>query len=337
MSGGSTPSFWTRLRRGLTDWLLEVLVPPILFILRHLPLAARCWLLQALVSCLTRMPGFRPQRQASLQLEQVLALPRSQALSSARQVFRRLAELVAVMLGPTPELLALAARTPVRGLSQLLTPLRRGQAVLLLTGHLGNWESMGGVLAQALAREGFTLHVVARPLRQPSLQRRLTALRNAQGIGLLLRGEEAAFVSLVERLKQPTVVAMLVDHDTRAPGLMVPFLGRPAHTVSGPVLLALRTGAAVVTGFSFHSGPGQWTVELAPLELPAAPALVPVGESGDPWEATPALEGWTQEALTRLNARISDAIRRDPAGWTWMHHRWRSISRGWFHPCPPPV
>ena len=333
--GVSQTPLRTRLRRGLTDGLLEVCVPPLLFVLRWTSRETRIWLLQALVSWLIRVPGFSPPRRACLQLEQRLALPPSQALSSTRQVFLRLAELAAVMLGPLPELLALAGRTPVVGLAHLLEPLRRGQSVLLLTGHLGNWESMGGALAQALAREGFQLHVVARPLRQPSLQRRLTALRNAQGIGLLMRGEEAAFVSLVQHLKTPTVLAMLVDHDTRAPGLMIPFLGQPAHTVSGPVLLARCTGAAVVTGFSFHSGPSQWKVELTPLDLPAAPLPGRLELSSPLWAPTPALELWTREALTRLNARIEAAIRRDPAGWTWMHHRWRSISRGWFHPNSP--
>jgi KDO2-lipid IV(A) lauroyltransferase len=86
----------------------------------------------------------------------------------------------------------------------------------------------------------------------------------------------------------------------------VPFFGRPARTPPGAALLALRTGAPVVTAFIERRPEGGHRVRFA---------------------AVPPVEGRGHGAVVALTARFTAAIeaqlRRAPAEWVWWHERWR--------------
>lgn len=340
MSPLTASSRWTLLRRWLTDRLLEGLVPPLLWALERMPFELRGRLLSLGGRWLSWPSRLNPLRntlaRASSQVEVALKLTRAQSHALVCEMMRRLAWMSCVLLEPVAARKERAQASPVQGLRHLLKPLQAGKGVILLTGHLGNWELMGGTLAHHLGRSGFQLEVVAKALRQPVLQRLLAARRHDLDIGLILRGSQASLEQLQARLQEPRVVAMLVDHDTRAPGMMVPFLDRLAHTVSGPIVLAAATGLPVVMVYSEWMSEGQWQVRLEPLVLPPLPSRCHVDHA-------PSLGPWLQEALRAMNEQLGAAIRRQPADWTWMHARWRSHSRGWLpsegfrQPSQPPL
>jgi KDO2-lipid IV(A) lauroyltransferase len=94
--------------------------------------------------------------------------------------------------------------------------------------------------------------------------------------------------------------------------MMVPFLGCPARTPSGAALLALDTGAPVITGFIRREGVGTHVLYISP------PLVVP---SEGPVDAR------VHAILAQANARIEAAVRAAPADWPWFHARWRSAGR----------
>lgn len=317
------PPFWTHLRRRLTDAGLVLVVPPLLFVFQHLPPAWTQALFQGLAPLALLSRKARARALQNLQTALSVSEGEAERLLTASLV--RLGTQLSLVLHAQPTQDWLEHNIRLEGLEHLLTPLRQGRSVLLLTGHVGDWELFGARLGLALLSEGFSLQVVYRALRQPRLNALLTQARNRLHIGLLERGRDARFPALRERLRAgggqgPEVVAMLVDHDTRAPGMMVPFFGRPAHTVSGPALLALQTGVPVVTGFCLRDADGRSRVTLDPFPLSPFPV-----SDVEP----PDLEAQVRQFLLALNARIEGAIRRDPTGWTWMHARWKSTSRRW--------
>src|SRR5439155_483362 len=97
------------------------------------------------------------------------------------------------------------------------------------------------------------------------------AARRRPGRGTLRPARPA----VAEALRRNRVVAMLIDQDTRGPGVFVPFFGRPAHTPPGAALLALRARVPVVSVFMERRPEGGHLVRVSPV-----PAELPRGRDG---------------------------------------------------------
>ena len=101
----------------------------------------------------------------------------------------------------------------------------------------------------------------------------------------------------------------VADQDARKSGVFVNFLGRPASTVRGPAMFAVRQNAPVIPGFIWRTSA---ITHHARLEAPLWP--------------DPTLEG--DDAITdltqRYTDRISEAIRQRPTEYFWAHRRWKT-------------
>lgn len=196
-------------------------------------------------------------------------------------------------------------RTEVDGLHHLREPLARGQGVVLLTGHLGNWEVGGASLA---VRE-IPLDVVARRQNNPLFNARLNRTREALGMRVVDRSGSTK--ALLRALRSGRVVALVADQNVITGGVFVDFFGVLAATARGPALLAQRAGAAVVfaTALRLPGLRSRYRVVLRPLEPP----------SGD-LEA----EAATRDLLRRYLSALEETIREAPAQYLWAHKRWKS-------------
>jgi len=179
---------------------------------------------------------------------------------------------------------------------------RGGRGVILLTGHFGNWEVLGAWIAQ----NGCPLKVVGRELFNPQLDQLLVNLRNQAGYTNIARGR--ATREIVRCLQDGFAVGMLIDQDTRVPGVFVNFFGRPTHTPVGPVLLAQKYGLDIIPVFMYLRDDLTYRIEcMPPIAL----------------EKT----GNIEEDLFNNTQKCSDAyeriIRRYPEQWVWMHKRWK--------------
>jgi KDO2-lipid IV(A) lauroyltransferase len=191
----------------------------------------------------------------------------------------------------------------VRGWEEIEKARAAGKALLLFTGHCGNWELLGA----AVNCRGLGMAVVARPLDEPIQQRLLTGLRERFGTPSIARGSEGAARQLLATLRRGGALGMLIDQDTKIDGVWVPFFGHPAFTPVGAAKIALRQNTAVIPIFIERLENGRHIVSLQPaLDLP-----------DDPTEAT---------AL--MTAKIEEQVRRRPEQWVWMHRRWRRQPEG---------
>src|SRR5439155_26161040 len=118
--------------------------------------------------------------------------------------------------------------------------LARGNGLIFVTGHLGNWE-LGGAY---LAARGVPMSVVARHMANPLVDRYLTKTR--ERIGLEVIHDEAAVRRVPRVLRAGRAVAFLVDQATIGlASTWVPFFGRLAKTPRGPAVFSLRLDAPV--------------------------------------------------------------------------------------------
>jgi KDO2-lipid IV(A) lauroyltransferase len=178
------------------------------------------------------------------------------------------------------------------------------KGAIFVTAHLGPWEMFG-----MLARHwGISLTSVYRPVKNPYIDRFMWRYRAAHGQTLVPK--YGAVPALLRVLRHGGYIALLVDQHAKDEGLWAPFLGRPASTTPAPALLALRTGAPIVTGYARRL-PGLYRFEVFCDE----PLYVrPTGDrSAD-----------VRNATVEVNRRLESYVREVPDQWLWMHRRWRT-------------
>lgn len=157
------------------------------------------------------------------------------------------------------------------GMDALRQALAKGNGVILVTGHLGNWE-LGGTL---LALDGWPINVVT--LEEPTTQLTLTrdAYRKRLGIRTIPVGESKntfAFLEMIAALKRNEIVCMLVDRPYGETGIPVSFFGRSTHFSSAPALLHQHTQAAILPAFVLHNSRGHYNAFAEPaLDLVSLP------------------------------------------------------------------
>jgi len=173
-----------------------------------------------------------------------------------------------------------------------------GRGVILITAHSGNWELLALKCSRVLGRMG----VVARPLDNPYMNRVLERVRAKFGNDVIYK--KGALRPLLKTLNQGGIAGILMDQAVlRDEGMIIDFLGRGAWTTRMPVLLARRTGAALVPLFIKRKGNGH-EIAIEP-EVPAS--------------------GTNEEVLRRLNSVIGSHIAENPSEWLWIHRRWKRV------------
>lgn len=194
-------------------------------------------------------------------------------------------------------------RTDTSGFEAFRAAADAGRGVVLLTGHLGNWE-LGGA---AIAARGLPLDVVGKGMSNRRFEATLFALRERLGMRVIEMGDASR--EALRSLAAGRVVAMLADQSAHGGGLLVPFFGRPAVTARGPALFALRSGAPAFVGFALRAeGPrARYRVVLEPLPLPASGVLEE-----------------DLRALTIAYTRaLENAVKAAPEQYFWQHRRWK--------------
>lgn len=223
-----------------------------------------------------------------------------------RELGRVLAEYPRLGARARPGAGAVAA---VHGEEHLEAAAAAGRGAILMSGHYGNFELMAAHLGHR-----HPMAVVTRRLRNPAVDRWLTARRREAGLGTI--PSETGVRDIYAALGAGRFVAMLADQDARRHGVFVPFFGRPASTAIGPARIALATGAPIIMGFNVRGPDGRHTIHVEPpltAEEPRSPDAA--------WRLT-----------ARHAAHLEAWVRRHPEQWFWLHRRWKTAA-----PDPSPV
>jgi KDO2-lipid IV(A) lauroyltransferase len=182
--------------------------------------------------------------------------------------------------------------------------MAQGRGVILCAAHIGNWELHGiahGFLFGAIG-------VVARPLDNPALDRRLCAFRGVGGNEIVYK--KRALAQVIRTLRDGRGIAMLLDQNVQEQdGIFINFFGRPAATTTVAAALALKTGCVLVPSHTEMTPDGRYRLHYES----------PVAVSPDA-ERTAEIARVTQE----LAARAEVWIRRIPGQWLWIHRRWKT-------------
>jgi phosphatidylinositol dimannoside acyltransferase len=180
---------------------------------------------------------------------------------------------------------------------------RRG--AIIVTAHLGSFE-LGAAMLRAYEP---SVHVVFRRDRLSSFERLRAEQRRRLGI------REAAlddgwdvWLRLREALRADEVV--MIQGDRVMPGqtgVRLPFFSGTVEFPTGPVKLAMATGAPLVPIYTVRDSPGRFRVHVdEPITVEPGPARWP--------EPHP--------ALLRLASSIQRIVARYPEQWLVLHRAW---------------
>jgi KDO2-lipid IV(A) lauroyltransferase len=223
------------------------------------------------------------------------------ARRSLRNFFRACAELLIAIKSSDNEL---KARIPILGRENLDAALAKGQGVVVLSAHLGNFFLLGG----RLALEGYETFVLVNQPRDGRFADMMDGYRRqVRQRSIHARPRREALRELNRVLRRNQVAVLIADEFRRGRGIETPFFAGTVISRRGPATLALRTGAAVVPACMVRQPDDGLKLIIEPeLELAKAG---PVAEQ-------------VQANTIRLTQWLERVVRRYPDQWNWMNIRW---------------
>jgi lauroyl/myristoyl acyltransferase len=129
----------------------------------------------------------------------------------------------------------------------------KGRGVILVTGHIGNWE-LGALF---FGRLGFKINVVTIPEGKERIDSIRGAYRMRQDIRtIVVDGSPFSSLEIVAALRRGEIVAILVDRWEGADGVPAKFFGADHRFPRGPFVLSRATGAPILPAFIVRDGSG---------------------------------------------------------------------------------
>jgi len=194
-------------------------------------------------------------------------------------------------------------------LRSLREELARGQGVIVLGMHVGQWDLALAILSGL----GFPVTVVMRREDEESA-RYAVAARDAAGLRVTYTGENPWLsVELRSALQRNEIVAMQGDRSYGDRTARVPLFGGPVEIPVGPWELARASGAPIVPAVLVFEGHRHYRSVFGEPIRPA--------EAGsDPEDS--------REGMARIAAAMESVIRRYPDQWFNFYDVWPQESRG---------
>lgn len=200
----------------------------------------------------------------------------------------------------------LKERVTLSGKAHLDKALSRGNGVILVSAHFGNFP----LLLAKLSLEGYKVSGIMRQMRDERVEKIFAAKRQRLNINTIYsQPRDACVNSTLQALRNNGIVFIPLDQNFGTAGVFVDFFGRKAATATGPVVLAQRTKASLLPCFIIRQKDNTNKIVFEPpIELK---------EASDPREAV-------RINIQRLTDIIESYIRKFPAEWGWVHRRWKS-------------
>jgi KDO2-lipid IV(A) lauroyltransferase len=147
----------------------------------------------------------------------------------------------------------------------LRDPIATKQGCIIALPHAGNWDHAAAYFCST----GITLTAVVEKLKPEAIFKKFLAYRQSIGIEAISHKEKTIPI-LMERLHQGKLIALVADRDMSRNGIEVNFLGGVAKMPAGPAILALKTGAPLVTAYIRYLEKGIEITFDETIKLPVA-------------------------------------------------------------------
>ena len=179
---------------------------------------------------------------------------------------------------------------------------KKGQGVVIVAGHMGNWE----LCAAYMAARGLPLDVITMHMANPLADRFLRRTRERLGARVVF-DDEAVRVT-PRALKEGRAVGFMSDQGAKGlASTFVDFFGRPAKTPRGAAVFALRGERPMIFVAAIREADGRYRFHAQE---------VPLATGGE-------REQNVDDTVRNYTRVIEEYVRRYPEQYFWQHRRWR--------------
>ena len=190
------------------------------------------------------------------------------------------------------------------GLEKVKAALAEGHGVVILTGHVGNWEWM----AASVALNGLPTTTIVKP--QPNAQhtRILNEYREMVGVEVFSRGT-SELLAAARALKKGKILGFLADQDAGPGGAFIDFFGRKASTPLGPAVFAHKFLSPIVPLFIVRREDGKHRLIVGDIMR---------------YEDTGNMDEDLLNLTKKMTKFVENVIRENPTQWLWFQKRWNT-------------
>ena len=179
--------------------------------------------------------------------------------------------------------------------------MKSGKGVIIAVPHAGNWDHAGAYFCAT----GIPLTTVAEHLEPEKLFKKFLTYRENIGMEVLDLNSRS-IATLSQRARAGKLIALVADRDISNNGVPVEFCRADAKLPAGPALLAIQTGAALITAYIRY--------EVEGIRIIFGPEIL-VPNTGD---VSQKVKFMTQEIANRFGAQLQ----KDPVDWHMLQRIW---------------
>lgn len=190
----------------------------------------------------------------------------------------------------------------IKGLEHLHAAQAQGKGVIIFLPHQGPFD----YTAQCMGVKGYDITIPVESLEDQRMLNLTLELRGSHGIHHMPVAENTSMRTLVQKLRNNKIVMIVADRAVKGRSVEADFFGAPAKLPIGPIKLAQRTGAALVSAHAYRTPQGLAIGQFLPLSL----------------EMTDEQRADTDYMLRAFIEKIEGVIREHPEQWVAFTPIW---------------
>lgn len=202
----------------------------------------------------------------------------------------------------------------ISGWENITNALRLGRGLLFISGHIGNWELAGRVIAS----RGIPISVVIKRIHNGLVNNHINKIREANGIKIIYK--KRALRPTLTAFKNNEAVVTLIDQDARKDGYKLNFLGKEGSLHTAFVRLAMKYDTPIVFGAALVNNDGSYNFIF---DKPVIPSEFTVNDT----DTTPETSAKEIAIAKHFHNRLEYYVKQYPEQWFWMHNRWKGIKK----------
>ncbi len=277
------------------DWVVDRILRVALWLMLLFPWKPRLAIAAGFVRLLSHFTNWRRRIRENLKLI-MPDLPETEVRRLMREVPASFGRTMIELYSPAEFSRRIARETLTGpGVAALEAAHASGRPVLLVTGHIGNYDAMRA----ALIIRGYKVGGLYKPMVNRFFNAHYVSTIERIGEPLFPRNR-SGMSEMLRFLKGGGMLGVVLDQHMYS-GVPLNFMGHPAMTSLSVAEMALKYDALIVPTYGIRR-PDLGFDLIAEEPIPA----------GDPLLTTQA-----------LNDSLERQIRTHPEQWIWMHRRWR--------------
>lgn len=197
----------------------------------------------------------------------------------------------------------------IQGLEHLDLAMKKNKGILLMSGHLGNWELLFGLGFSSLIPHFGKINIIRRSIRMKWLERVLFNRFKRHGLTIINSVDAPRRIN--QALKNKELVFFAMDQHVQLKnkaGIAVDFFNVKAGTYRSLALFAQKYNSPIVPVSGYRRNDGIHVLKFHP-EIE--------------WDTQAGKEDAIYQATLACNQALEKFILEHPEQWWWVHRRWK--------------